>query len=187
MTYLNETRRTQAHRTAAWARLFVLLMVAALLLVLMRVAQLKVAPGAHLEAAMVPRLSSRPELARRGDLLDVRGRVLATSTVGYRLFVDPTQVDDLQTVAHTDGWWGHVEHQQPVPVIDKIGQHRFADSVSVDDDLFGMEEIRVLRQHTERGDTPPGTLGLGRAEEAQEQQHHAHVEYSCETDHQFAC
>ncbi|MEE8459145.1 MAG: penicillin-binding protein 2, partial [Phycisphaerales bacterium] len=37
--------------------------------------------------------------ARRGDLLDARGRVLATSTIGYRLFVDPTQVRDMTTIA----------------------------------------------------------------------------------------
>ena len=63
-----------------------------------RVVQLKVrgAPAGSPQALPV---SSRLELSRRGDLLDRRGRVLATSTVGWRLFVDPRELDDPATIA----------------------------------------------------------------------------------------
>jgi cell division protein FtsI/penicillin-binding protein 2 len=89
----------QADRVAAWTGLLVAGLIAALLLLLGRTIQLKLAPPALLRPAMAPQVSERPELARRGDLLDARGRVLATSTVGYRLFVDPEEVQDLQTIA----------------------------------------------------------------------------------------
>ncbi len=88
-----------AVRAAAWGRLFTLLMLAGLGLVMLRVVQLKVLPDSQFLAAVAPHFSSRPEFGRRGDLLDARGRILATSTVGYRLFVDPMEVEDLQTVA----------------------------------------------------------------------------------------
>ncbi len=99
MPLIDATRRTQAHRVSAWSRLLVLGMLTGLACVGVRAAQLKLLPGPELRAAMDPRLSTRWEPARRGDLVDARGRVLATSTIGYRLFVDPTRVRDLRTIA----------------------------------------------------------------------------------------
>lgn len=99
MPLLDETRKTQARRISAWSRLFVLGMLAGLASVLVRTSQLKLLPGPALRAAMDPRLSTRSEPARRGDLVDTRGRVLATTTIGYRLFVDPTRVQNMQTIA----------------------------------------------------------------------------------------
>jgi len=64
-----------------------------------RVVQLKLFPPPPLVHAAGDPYATRPEMARRGDLLDREGRILATSAVGYRLFVDPQVVDDLQTVA----------------------------------------------------------------------------------------
>ncbi|MHC5007881.1 MAG: hypothetical protein ACYTGF_11040, partial [Planctomycetota bacterium] len=93
------TRTFQARRSEAWVGLCIVIMLFGMLLLLGRTAQLKVFPSQQLRKHMPARLSSRPELARRGDLLDNRGRVLATTTVGYRLFVDPDQVADLQTIA----------------------------------------------------------------------------------------
>jgi len=99
MVQPDDTRAAQSARIASWTRVTVLVVIGLMVLVLGRVTQLKLRPGAQLEAAMVPQTSSRQEMGRRGDLLDIRGRVLATSTVGYRLFVDPTQVDDPATIA----------------------------------------------------------------------------------------
>ncbi len=59
--------------------------------VLARVAQLQVAPGETLRSHLSDRTSRRAELAPRGDLRDRRGRLLATSSFGWRLFVDPTR------------------------------------------------------------------------------------------------
>ena len=83
----------------AWTKLVVFAMIAGFGLLLVRVGQMKLRPDPQLAQAMSPRLSSLSELAKRGDLLDARHRVLATSTVAYRLFVDPTVVSDAQTIA----------------------------------------------------------------------------------------
>ena len=79
------TETEQSHRTAACGRLFVSGLLVGLLVLLGRVAQLKVHPPQALLAAASPSISTRSQLARRGDLLDARGRLIATSTVGYRL------------------------------------------------------------------------------------------------------
>ncbi len=94
-----ETPEGQARRAGAWAQMHVIGLTVGLGVILLRVAQLKVIPDERLAAAMGSRTSSFAELAPRGDLLDARGRVLATSTIGYRLFVDPAEVSDLPTVA----------------------------------------------------------------------------------------
>ncbi len=66
---------------------------AALLVIPARVVQLQVAPPAQLADAGSAGGRSVP-LVRRGDLLDRRGRVLATTTRGWRLFLDPGIADD---------------------------------------------------------------------------------------------
>ncbi|MDA0214888.1 MAG: penicillin-binding protein 2 [Planctomycetota bacterium] len=59
---------------------------------LVRTAQLKTLPPSKLIPAMGSRTSTSTELAARGRLLDRRGRILATSVVGYRLFADPATI-----------------------------------------------------------------------------------------------
>ncbi len=76
-------------RIRAWTRGIVVATIAALGLTLLRVAQLKTFAPGRLDSAMGSRTSTSAELAARGRILDRRGRVLATSVVGYRLFVDP--------------------------------------------------------------------------------------------------
>lgn len=56
-----------------------------------RVVQLQVAPPEQLEAHRGERTSVVSEPGRRGDVLDRRGRVLAASRFGKRVFVDPTK------------------------------------------------------------------------------------------------
>jgi len=75
------------------------LIICGLALVLLRVVQLKLTPDPRMAAVVGTAHSSRPEMARRGALLDRRGRIIATSTIGYRLFIDPFMVDDVQTIA----------------------------------------------------------------------------------------
>lgn len=89
----------QTARAAAWSTLLVSLIIAALLGLLVRVTQLKLRPDPALVLAAGATMTSRTELAPRGDLLDRRGRTIATSSVGYRLFVDPQVVTDPQTIA----------------------------------------------------------------------------------------
>jgi len=94
-----EFQRWQAERVLAWGRLMLLVAALGLLAVLGRVVQLKLQPDPRLLGAVGSPISTRDEMSRRGDLLDRRGRVIATSTVGYRLFVDPAYLDDLPTIA----------------------------------------------------------------------------------------
>jgi cell division protein FtsI/penicillin-binding protein 2 len=64
---------------------------AAMLAVLLaRVALLQSLPSAALAAHLDDRLTTAPEPGIRGEILDRRGRVMASSRFGYRVFVDPT-------------------------------------------------------------------------------------------------
>lgn len=67
---------------------FVFLSVAMLVLV-GRVAQLQVAPSANLARHMGERTTAMQEQGRRGDITDRRGRLIAASSFGKRVFVDP--------------------------------------------------------------------------------------------------
>jgi cell division protein FtsI (penicillin-binding protein 3) len=92
-------QQTQSMRITAWGRVLIITIISMMVLQLVRVAQLKVAPEARLLETVGTPISSRDEITRRGDVLDRRGRMAATSTLGYRLFVDPVQVSDLSTIA----------------------------------------------------------------------------------------
>ncbi|HZW10395.1 MAG TPA: penicillin-binding protein 2 [Phycisphaerales bacterium] len=61
--------------------------------VLARIAQLQLAPGRTLAAYAENRVATRPVQGYRGEILDRRGRLLSTSRLGYRVFVDPEQID----------------------------------------------------------------------------------------------
>lgn len=65
-------------------------MVALFLVLLGRVAQLQTYPSAELAQHIDERMTTAREPGIRGELLDRRGRVLASSRFGYRVFVDPT-------------------------------------------------------------------------------------------------
>jgi cell division protein FtsI/penicillin-binding protein 2 len=59
-----------------------------------RVIQLQVAPSDLLAAGLTRNASHSVPLVRRGDLLDRRGRLVATTTLGWRAFIDPQGSDD---------------------------------------------------------------------------------------------
>lgn len=56
-----------------------------------RVIQLQVAPSVKLQPFITERLTKVSEEAPCGDLIDCRGRPLAVSKFGYRVFVDPLE------------------------------------------------------------------------------------------------
>ncbi|MSR45205.1 MAG: penicillin-binding protein 2 [Phycisphaerales bacterium] len=80
------------HRIHSCTRLIVVGVILSLSLTLLRVAQLKTLPSSQLMPAMGSRTSTSTELAARGRIVDRRGRILATSVVGYRLFADPATI-----------------------------------------------------------------------------------------------
>lgn len=55
---------------------------------------LKISPPKELVDIAVPLHSTSYYIAKRGTLLDRRGRILAASRLGYTLFVDPSLVED---------------------------------------------------------------------------------------------
>lgn len=55
---------------------------------------LKISPPQELVDIAVPLHSTSVHIAKRGNLLDRRGRILAASRLGYTLFVDPSLVED---------------------------------------------------------------------------------------------
>ncbi|MCW5776818.1 MAG: penicillin-binding protein 2 [Phycisphaeraceae bacterium] len=65
--------------------------VLALAVMLGRVAQLQLRPGDDLSVYVSERMATRPVVGYRGELLDRRGRLLSTTRIGYRVFVDPTR------------------------------------------------------------------------------------------------
>lgn len=62
--------------------------------VLGRVAQLQLSPSQNLSAHLQPRMSAGEVPAARGDIVDRKGRFLASTRFGYRLFLDPLEFPD---------------------------------------------------------------------------------------------
>lgn len=90
---------TTPDRVGPVARATVAVTILGFAIVVGRVAMLKTAPPPQLADAVDAGISRSVEMARRGTIVDRRGRVLAASRRGWRAFVDPTECDDLQTVA----------------------------------------------------------------------------------------
>ncbi len=80
-----------ARRAAIGLRVFGLLMLGA---VIARVVQLQAFPSDQLRAAVDARVTGSSIDAVRGDLLDRRGRLLASTRIGYRVVVDPVAAGD---------------------------------------------------------------------------------------------
>ena len=66
------------------------LLVVLFVAVLGRVGQVQLSPSTELREHLSTRVTERAQPAQRGDIVDRRGRVLATTRLGYRLFVDPS-------------------------------------------------------------------------------------------------
>jgi len=98
-TDVETIRAQQAERIDAWGRLLLGAVGLCLLAVGVRVVQLKLHPDPRLLAAAGSTTSVQQLLAPRGDILDRRGRLLATSVMTHDLFVDPQAVEDPSTIA----------------------------------------------------------------------------------------
>ena len=116
----------QMQRATAWGRVMVIGMILLMGFQLARVVQLKITPNEKLAAHVGSTMSSRPEFAKRGDVIDRRGRVVATSSLGYRLFVDPKLVRDHGTIA--------------AEIADAIG----ADPVEIDREIIPRRDRRYV-------------------------------------------
>ncbi len=86
---MSQPSHNDASRAIWTARLAIISISLLLVVMLARVVQLQIAPSPRLAAAMHARASVRPEMARRGEILDRRGRPLILSRVANRVFIDP--------------------------------------------------------------------------------------------------
>lgn len=116
----------------------VMLALAALVLVanLARVVQLKTTPHPGLLSAAGTRESSVPELALRGEVVDRRGRVLATSVVAHRLFVDPALIWEMG--------WEKVKKGREADPDSPVDADPFADAARAIGFAIGQDPDRLL-------------------------------------------
>jgi len=64
-----------------------------------KIVSLKLSPPAQLLAATVTVNSTSRQLAIRGRILDRKGRILAASRTGFKLFIDPSIVEDFEMIS----------------------------------------------------------------------------------------
>lgn len=99
MSEQTEARQAwQQRRIDSWTSLLLLGVMVLTAGCIVRIVQLKIQPDQRLAAAAGSPFSTRVEPARRGDLLDRRGRIIATTTLGHRAFIDPAMVTDVATI-----------------------------------------------------------------------------------------
>lgn len=144
----------QARQQARIVRVGQVMGVVILLLIgasLARVAQLKVAPDERLVSYLEPPTSTRRELGRRGDIVDVRGRVLATSVVGYRVFLDPQRVENLETASQELAPRLGLHPQEIVQAVDdRLEDNPKSRYVVLDDELEDWQ-VDAIRQQPIKG------------------------------------
>ena len=141
------TDRAQARRVEAWAMVLLGVVLLVLLLIPLRVLQLQIRPDPQLAAAAGRTESSVLSLAHRGDVLDRRGRVLATSTLGWRVFVDPVNTPSPSLVgAHLASVLGIDASMVDRHLSGKLNR-RFVPVT----DVLGEADVAALRQYPMRG------------------------------------
>ena len=100
-----------------------------------RVAQLQLAPSQELLSQLTPRVTSRKELALRGDIVDRRGRLLAATRFSPRVIIDPTLISDMDKTSVALGnalgisaesianklMWAISENQTRLAALEKAG------------------------------------------------------------------
>jgi cell division protein FtsI/penicillin-binding protein 2 len=91
-------RAWQCRRLDSWATISLVVITVLLSATVLRVVQLKVWPDPRLAAAAGSQTTRLSEPGRRGDIFDRRGRLIATTTLGYRAFIDPSRLDDPGTI-----------------------------------------------------------------------------------------
>ncbi|HAI14541.1 MAG TPA: hypothetical protein DCM28_22740 [Phycisphaerales bacterium] len=92
------------NRSRIFAKLCLSLLSLALIGVVVRVAQLQIAPSDQIVSMLDTQSSKTTLLARRGNLTDRHGRIFATTRVAYRLFVDPQMIREPNTFSEHVGY-----------------------------------------------------------------------------------
>lgn len=132
----------QQRRVLILTRLTVLGLSAIMLALLGRVIQLQHDPTEPIEQRIGTHESTSRIPARRGALLDARGRALAISRLGRRLFVDPKLIEDSTSFA------AHLAHAiggDPAR-IDRLIHQRPGSRYVVIEPLLDEEQLEAVRQ-----------------------------------------
>ena len=111
-----------------------------------RVISLKVDTPEKLISVAAPTNSTITQLATRGSLLDRRGRILAGSRVGYKLFVDPSLVEDPEQLAFELG----EQLKVPPAEIERKIRERAGSRYVVIIDLLEHWQVDLMRASTLR-------------------------------------
>ena len=106
-----------------------------------KVAELKFDPPQELQALAVHTNTRSEPIGKRGQILDREGRILAISTVGYKLFVDPSLVDDPEELAFD---LSNVIDMSPAEIELKIRQRAHTKYVVIKN-LLSREETAKVR------------------------------------------
>ena len=167
---VHQLQASQSRRIERWAYVYIVVTLLGFSALLGRVVQLKLAPDPRLPKAVEVSTSSRIQLARRGQLLDKQGRIMATTTIGHRLFVDPQVVEDITTIA-TD--LARVIGSESV-VIDRIIHQRIDSRYVVIEPLLEEGQVQAVREanlagvglvpvqvrHYPNGELAAGVIGM---------------------------
>jgi len=152
------TPSAQPRRISAWASALAVAATLVLAVIPIRVVQLQWAPGPELSQSLASDAASRSALARRGDLTDRRGRLLASTSLGWRAFVDPVQATDpMLLAAHlerligvdavaTDRRLAGKLHRRYIPVSGLLEDWQVERLLAADIDGIGLER-RAVRHY----------------------------------------
>jgi len=127
-----DPERRLHHRAGVWSRLWILVISLALVVIAGRIVQLQTRPHPRIEARLERDDSGATLLARRGPLLDRRGRPVAVSRVATRLFVDPMLIEDPFTFPEM---LAEATGGDPIEIAKKVGPRMRQRYVVIDDDL----------------------------------------------------
>ncbi len=131
-----------ARRVLIVGRLMIGLVSLILVALVARVVQLQLHPPAPIAALVDSQFSRQPLPARRGSLLDARGRPLATTRVAYSLFVDPHLIEEPGTFSE---YVGYTLNYEPASIEQKIAARPDSRFIVLDDRLTD-DRLAILRE-----------------------------------------
>jgi cell division protein FtsI (penicillin-binding protein 3) len=130
-----------ARRAAVIARLAAVFITLGLAAVMGRVVQLQIVPPPKIARLIGSQTSQMALPARRGPLLDRTGRVIATTRVTHRLFVDPLLIEEAGTFSERVGY---TLGYDPVEIEKTISQRLNSRYVVIDPDV-SEERMALLK------------------------------------------
>jgi hypothetical protein len=152
-----------AERCDVVARLGAGVMTLLLVVMLARVVQLQLAPGAALSEHQQARVTKRTVPASRGDIVDRSGRFLATSQFGYRAFVDPTEFPDPpdEAIARLIEVIGDPKGEVGAKIVGRMMINRERMNASGQSPVLGFAAAAADAPRAGRGRRAAGELGRG--------------------------